>query len=174
MVVDLAEILWRLLNTMGIKSTLSYVLDLDHLRRAIAECIDGKYQILHLSCHGDEKGIALADNHQPTWVEFAGAFQDMSASPIALVMSSCCGASSGIGRAFEDQARHPRIIFGSTDKLGFSQYAAAWAVLYYRFRTDGFKISAAKTALEQIADVVHSSFVYRRRDESTKRCLRYP
>ncbi len=53
MVVDLAEILWRLLNTMGIKSTLRYVLDLDHLRRAIAECIDGKYQILHLSCHGD-------------------------------------------------------------------------------------------------------------------------
>lgn len=79
----------------------------------------------------------------------------MSASPTALVTSSCCGASSGIERAFKRQVRRPKIIFGSTDKLYPIQYVAAWSILYYRFETDGFKISAAKRAVDQRSYIPH-------------------
>lgn len=43
-----------LLNTMGIKTTLRYALDFEHLKKAIAECTDKRFRILHLVCHGDK------------------------------------------------------------------------------------------------------------------------
>ena len=80
-----------LLNTIRIENELRYVLDFAHFKKAISEGMHRRFQILHLSCHGDETGVALADNYQPAWAEFAHAFQD-SGSPPVLVMSACCGA----------------------------------------------------------------------------------
>ena len=54
-----------LLDTMGINSKLRYVLVFELLKRAIDECANGNFQVLHLSCHGDEKSIVLTNNHQP-------------------------------------------------------------------------------------------------------------
>jgi hypothetical protein len=163
-----------LLSTICVEHELRYVLDFPHFEKAIKESIEKRCQIFHLSCHGDATGIALANNYQPTWDEFAQAFQQNEVAPPVLVMSSCCGAASQIGRAFEKQARRPKIIFGSTEPLNFSQYAVAWSILYHRFKTDGLVKSAARTALQHITATVHRSFVYRRWSGDQGKYLTYP
>lgn len=89
-------------------------------------------------------------------------------------MSACCGASSGIGKAFQEIDERPTIIFGSTEALDFSEYAVAWSILYHRFKTDGIRKPTAQLALQQITAVVHELFIYRRWDEKKKAYLRYP
>src|SRR5439155_14366959 len=91
----------HLLNILRVKNKLRFVLNLDHFKKALREASHENFQVIHLSCHGDDDGVALADNCQPTWDKFAGYFQSLTKCPPALVMSACCGAASGIGDAFK-------------------------------------------------------------------------
>jgi hypothetical protein len=163
-----------LLKTIRIENLLRYVLDFDHLKKCVTECHKNKFDILHISSHGSEDGIALADDSRPSWGDFASLFDGRWEYPTVLVMSSCCGASSGIGDAFKKIEGGPAIIFGSTDALSFGEYAVAWSILYHRFNSDGITRSAAQLALQQITAVAHESFIYRRWDEKKKSFLRYP
>jgi hypothetical protein len=71
------------------------------------------YDVLHLSCHGDDKGIAVTDNKNVDWPDLAALFTENNYQPSALVMSACCGASDGLAEAFEGKSRmRPNIIFG--------------------------------------------------------------
>ena len=163
-----------LLYTMRIENKLRYVLDFEHFKKALEECAEGRFEVLHISCHGGEDGIALADNVQPDWNEFCGAFQDMDYVPPVLVMSACCGASSGIAQAFARQEKHPKIILGSQKALTYSQYAAAWSILYHRFQSGKLNRDTAQLALKQIVAVVDKSFRYLRWDGEKKKFLHYP
>jgi hypothetical protein len=78
-----------------------------------------------------------------------------------VVMSACKGASTGIGQAFADREKRPKIIFGSTTNRDYDDYAVAWAILYRRFGRSGVHREAAQKALRDICAVVHHSFVYR-------------
>ena len=151
-----------LLDTIHVKNELRYVLDLTHLRRAVKECVDRGFDVLHVSSHGNDKGIALANDRGPKWDRFVSTFQHASKAPRVFVMSSCCGASSKIGAALTKASHRPEIIFGSTKNLGFSDYAAAWAIVCHRLQADGVSRDSARAALKQISAVVHESFVYRR------------
>jgi len=159
----------NLLNTMGVTNKVRFVLTRAFLKRAVEEA--SAYSIVHVSCHGNNSGIAVGNlSGQLNWPEFAMLFQCRAEAPY-LVMSSCCGAASGIGSAFEASGVRPPIIFGSTEVLGYSEYSAAWAVLYHRFVCDGLSKDTAQTALKQINAVVHDSFLYRRWDEE-RECYR--
>lgn len=163
-----------ILNILGITNELHFVLDREHLEKAIADAKDGNCNLIHLSCHGGEDGIALADDDRPTWDEFADFFQRKDWSPKALVMSSCCGASSGIHKAFKRRKKRPGIIFGSSDKRFYDQYTVAWAILYRHFKTDGIDKDAAQQALKEIHAVVSDKFLYRRWSASRHQYLYYP
>ena len=89
-------------------------------------------------------------------------------------MSSCCGASSGVGEAFENVKLRPNIIFGSTDERYYDEYAVAWAILYRTFLNNKVTRDAAQQALAHITAVVKPSFRYRRWDHMKKRYLSYP
>ncbi len=156
-----------LLNTIWVDCELRMVLNGAYFRRAIREAAEKEYTVLHLSCHGDENGIAFTDNSQPTWDEFAQMFQVLPSVPPVLVMSSCCGADGDIGRAFKRRTKRPKIIFGSTKALTYSEYCTAWAILYHRFKCDGANRKTAMTAMRQISAVVNDSFVYRRWDSQS-------
>lgn len=161
-----------LLDAMQVKSELRMVLRPKYLRAAIIRAARD-FDVLHLSCHGDEDGISIVDADL-SWEEFVDLFRDTPHDLPALVLSSCCGASSDITRAFATSAKRPRIIFGSTEALTYGDYCVAWAILYNRFRTNGVSRDSARQAMKQINAVVHQSFVYRRWDEQTKRYLKYP
>jgi hypothetical protein len=152
----------NLLNTMDVQNKLRMVIDLDHFKEAIRDAAAHEFDVLHLSCHGDDSGIALCDNSQPSWKEFAKIFDDKRYSPSALIMSACCGASGGIGEAFRNVKHRPMIIFGSITPLSYGEYCAAWAILYHRLTVDGVNRPAARTAMEHINAVVTHQFVYRR------------
>jgi hypothetical protein len=165
----------ELLKLLGASPKLLYALDRSHFQKAIEFAAEHKYEALHISCHGDENGIALtAKKDELEWNEFAACFQKTTRCPDALIMSACCGADSKIGLEFAKVRLRPKIIFGSTDSRSYSQYAVAWALLYRRFMLKGINRDAAQDALSQINAVVHTAFKYRRWDQSSKKYLVFP
>lgn len=163
-----------ILNILSISNKLRFVLDREHFQKAISEAKAMNCSLLHLSCHGGHDGIALADNDQPTWEEFARVFQRNQWCPKALVMSSCCGATSGIRKAFASMPKRPGIIFGSSDERSYGEYTVAWAILYRRFKRDGIDKNSAQEALKEIHAVVSDKFLYRRWSTSQHEYLSYP
>jgi hypothetical protein len=159
---------------MGIENLLRMVIDLDHFRQAVRDAAGHRFDVLHLSCHGGDDGIALCDDARLSWEELALIFETMQYNPTALVMSTCCGAASGIGDAFQVCKYGPDIIFGSKVPLNISDYCVAWAILYHQLILDGVTLQAARTAMKNINAVVTNEFVYRRWDADASRYLYYP
>jgi hypothetical protein len=147
----------RLLQLLSVKSEMHIVLDERRLSRALKLAADDNFDVVHLSCHGDRSGIQLADQTDIDWEPFAALFQKHKLQPRALVMSACCGASSGIGEAFANARLRPDIIFGSKDPRDYHEYAVAWAILYRIFCLEGVNRDAAQKALAHINAVVHPS-----------------
>jgi hypothetical protein len=164
----------QLMKLLGALPELSYALDRKHFKAAIKFATSKRFKVLHLSCHGDEKSIALTNNSTITWPTLAEYFQDGEYCPDALVMSTCCGGAAGIAEAFARKKKGPKIIFGSTDERSYGQYAVAWAILYRRFMLSGVHRDAAQKALRQICAVVHPSFIYRRWDDDDRKYRFFP
>jgi hypothetical protein len=163
-----------ILNILGVGNKLRFALDLKHFEKAIAEAKARNYTVIHLSCHGDKNGVALANDDPLSWDKFADFFQRNDLCPKALVMSSCCGATRGIRKAFENKAKRPAIIFGSSDERSYGEYTVAWAILYHRFKEDGVDKDSAQQALKNINAVVSDRFLYRRWSNSRGEYLSYP
>lgn len=160
-------------NTIGIDSKLRMVLNKKYLKKAVGEAIEDGFDVLHLSCHGNDDGIALSDKTNLSWVEFAALFPRFDKAP-ALVMSSCRGAVKGISNAFVDKRHPPPFIFGSEKTLRYDTYAAAWALLYRQLSRHGLSRETGQEAMEHIIAVFHISFVYRRWDDKARKYLQYP
>lgn len=164
----------RLLQLLNVKSEMHIVLDKTRLGRALRLAADETFDVIHLSCHGDTDGIRLADGTDIDWDELATLFQKHKVQPRALVMSACCGASSGIGEAFAEVRLRPDIIFGSKDARDYHDYAVAWAILYRIFCLDGVNRDTAQQALAHINAVVSPAFRYRRWDDGDGKYLFFP
>jgi hypothetical protein len=165
---------YHLTKLLRIDSKLIYALDKRHLEKAITLAGEDGYDVVHLSCHGGDDGIAVTDNTQVGWREFVQLFNKKHFGPEALVMSSCCGASDGLRDEFEKIKFRPKIIFGSTDERGYNEYAVAWTILYDRFRTEGVDREVAREALRAICATVHANFRYLRWDDERQQYLRFP
>ncbi len=171
----------KILSTLNIKADIRLALDREYFRKAVNRALKRKCDVLHISCHGDNEGIGLCsddpDSSQPmgfSWDEMAGLFQGHDHSPKALVMSACCGAASGIGKAFEKVEKRPKIIIGSTDERYIYDYVAAWALLYRSFKKSGITRDAAQKVLQEICAVVHENFRYLRWDDERSHYRTYP
>jgi hypothetical protein len=158
------------------KSTHKIVLDAKMLRRAIKAAARNEYDILHLSCHGDEQGIQLTDEAELSWDELADCFQGLERVPEALVVSSCVGGDHGISRAFKDRKKRPHVIFGAEGRKGrritFPGACIAWPVLYTTLARAGLTPEAFKDAVTKMNLITKHQFVYRRWREGKYR--RYP
>jgi hypothetical protein len=163
-----------ILNILGVSNELRFALDRQHFEKAIADAKGLNSTVIHLSCHGDKHGVALTTNYQPSWDKFASFFQNNRWCPKALVMSACCGATSGLRSAFKNKSKRPEIIFGSSDERSYGEYTVAWAILYHRFKKEGINKESAQRALKDINAVVSDKFLYRRWSNSRKEYLSYP
>jgi len=164
----------HLTKLLRIESRLLYALDKKHLAKAIALGANDGYDVLHLSCHGGDDGVAVTDSTHIDWPEFVKLFTDNHYRPSALIMSSCCGAADGLADEFEKAGSRPKIIFGSTDERTYNEYAVAWTILYNLFRTDGVHRDVAREALRAISAIVHRNFRYLRWNDGRKAYLEYP
>lgn len=108
---------FQLLKLLAHTLELRYALDRAHFKLAIEEATQKRYKPLHLSCHGGNSDLQLSDMTNISWATFAGYFQGGDYCPDALVTSARKGASTGIGQAFADREKQPKIIFGSTNEL---------------------------------------------------------
>jgi hypothetical protein len=158
------------------KATYKIALNAKTLCRAIRAASSGAYDILHLSCHGDEEGIQLTDEAELSWEELADCFQEIEQIPRALVISSCLGGDNGIARAFQDRKRRPSVIFGAEGKrnrrITFRGACITWPILYTSLAKIGLTPEAFKDAISKMNLITKHQFVYRRWDEGKYR--RYP
>ena len=158
------------------KSSHKVALDVKTLRRAINHASNSGYDILHLSCHGDEKGIELTDETQLSWDELADCFQDAGHTPHALVISSCVGGDAGVADAFRNRKCRPSVIFGAEGKkerrITFPGACISWPILYTSLASQGLTRDAFKDAVTKMNLITKHDFVYRRWHEGKYR--RYP
>jgi hypothetical protein len=168
----------QLLKVFGIRSELRIALTQKQFVKALNRASRKKFDVLHFSSHGNEDGIGFAadkdDEPVLKWRAFARLFEESGFGPKALVMSSCCGATSGIEDAFEKIKSRPNIIFGSTSSRYYHDYVVAWAILYRRFKRKGVTRVVAQEALKDICAVVHPTFIYRRWDDDEDCYRHYP
>jgi hypothetical protein len=164
----------ELTRLLGIQSDLLYALDKPHFEKAIAHAAKGDYDVVHVSCHGDDVGIAVTNNSPIDWPAFVELFRKHKCSPHALVMSSCCGASDDLANEFEKVPWGPNIIFGSIDDRNYNEYAVAWTILYNLFKTKGVHRDVAREALRAIRAVAHNNFRYLRWSDDMKVYRQYP
>jgi hypothetical protein len=152
------------------------VLNKKLLCKAIKTASEKGYEIFHLSCHGDKKGIQLTDGTNLSWEEFAECFQTTKTMPGALIISSCVGGDSGIARAFAKRKHRPSVIFGSEGKkshrITFPGACISWPILYTVLATRGVGADAFKDAVRKMNKITAHRFVYRRWADTAYR--RYP
>jgi len=163
-----------LTRLLGIKSDLVYALDKSHFEKAIAHAANGDYDVVHVSCHGDDVGIAVTNNSPINWPDFVELFRKYKCNPHALIMSSCCGATDDLANEFEKIPYGPYIIFGSIDERNYNEYAVAWTILYNLFKTKGVHRDVAMEALRAIRAIVHNNFRYLRWKDDKKEYVQYP
>jgi hypothetical protein len=158
------------------KAKYKIALNAKTLCRAIKAASNGGYDILHLSCHGDEDGIQLTDETELSWDQLADCFQHTAQVPHALVISSCVGGDAGVAHAFRDRKRRPTVIFGAEGRSGcritFPGACISWPILYTSLARKGLSRDAFKDALTKMNLITKHEFVYRRWHEGKYR--RYP
>jgi hypothetical protein len=86
----------EVLKVPRIPSLYRVVLDRKMLKKAVAEAGRFETDIFHLSCHGDETGIQLADGEELGWEELADELTPLASRSRILVNSSCAGAHRGL------------------------------------------------------------------------------
>jgi hypothetical protein len=151
-------------------------LDASTLCRAIKHASSNRYDILHLSCHGDEDGIELTDGSELSWEDLAACFRSPSQSLRALVVSSCVGGDAGVAEAFRNSTRPPTVIFGAEGRkrkrITFPGACISWPILYTSLARTGLTPEAFKDAVTKMNLITKHEFVYRRWHEGKYR--RYP
>lgn len=157
------------------KASYKIALDSDTLRQAIAHAANSRYDIFHLSCHGDKVGIQLSNPTELSWDELADCFQDAQHTPRALVVSSCVGGDAGVARAFSTRKRRPAVIFGAEGtkarRIIFPGACISWPILCTALARAGVTREAFKDAVAKMNLITKHQFVYRRWQEGEyRRC----
>ncbi|MGC1547034.1 MAG: hypothetical protein WA777_00745 [Rhodanobacter sp.] len=110
------------------KSHVQYriAIDLMRLKKAIAEAAgDSRFNILHLSCHGDFDGVELTSRKQIDWPGLASILQMFAGPEKILVMSSCKGGNAGLTKALEKKGIIFGWVFGATEDVGYTDSCLA-------------------------------------------------
>ena len=158
------------------RSKYKVALNAGTLCRAIEYASTGRYDILHISCHGDGKGIQLTDETELSWGELADCFQDTGPLPYALVVSSCVGGDAGVAHAFGTRKHRPSVIFGAegrkAQRITFPGACVSWPILYTSLARGGLTPDAFKDAVSKMNSITKHEFVYRRWHDGKYR--RYP
>lgn len=156
----------EVLKIQSCRTDYRIVLTRRFLQQAIKEAIRGDYSIFHLSCHGAEDGIRLADGEDIDWLALAEMFVPYATSERCLVMASCSGGHDDFTKALAKAGAHFGYVFGSTDGdgVGFTDSCLAWSVLYRELieAKKGLDRKVLRKAVDTINAVAPGDFVYRR------------
>lgn len=166
----------EILKIRGLSTEYRIALTKTLLKRVIKEAADGEFQIFHLSAHGNDTSICLADETALTWAALAKLLKRISGPERGLVMATCGGGDRQLTQALIEGGVSFGWVFGSTvERVSFSDSCLAWSILYNRLAgKQGFGRPVLKETLAAINAAIEGDFVYRRWDEAKGRYLRYP
>jgi hypothetical protein len=166
----------EVLKVRGIRSWYRPALNQAMLVRAIDEATRRDATVFHLSCHGNEEGVVLADDTPLPWDELAELFQPFATESRLLVNSSCGGGHGGCANAFQKASNRFGYICGSTaDIVDFQDSCIAWSILYNVIaNAENTSPPTMRSAIEKINAVVAGDFVYRRWDSRLGKYRYYP
>ncbi len=151
-------------------------LDKKKLFMGIKEAARLEFDVLHLSCHGDDVGIQLSDMSIIDWLELVDLLDVFATPQRILVMSSCAGGSIGLTKALVNQDTIFGWVFGAVKNIGFTDSCLAWSILYRLLeKLDGpCDSETGQRAVDAINALVEGNFLYRRWDASLKKYRVYP
>src|SRR5580704_6197426 len=123
----------ELLKIQQVRTSYKIVFDKDHLARAIGDARAGDFQVLHISAHGDNRGISLTDGNFVTWLDLAELLTTFGGVPNKagriLVVSSCMGGYVGLSKALQKRKVAFRFLFGSTARAGSRFHAFVFGLV---------------------------------------------
>lgn len=167
----------ELLKVLRVPSRYRIVLDRKMLKKAVAEAAKFEADIFHLSCHGDELGIQLADGDDLDWDALAEDLAPLAAPNRIFINAGCVGGHNGIAKAFRATRKRFGFLCGSTRSVddggvGYHDACLAWSILYNVLANHGSRSRVAfQDAIDRINAAVAGDFVYRRWD-GKNRCYR--
>ena len=165
----------EVLKVRRIPSRYRIVFDGEMLNKAIAEALAFDTNIFHLSCHGDESGVQLADGEDIAWRGLADTLAPLASANRILVVSACVGGHVGLAKAFADTPARFGYLCGSSarDGVGFHDSCLAWSLLYNVLANrDAADREAFQDGIRRMNAAVEGGFVYRRWDGN--KYLSYP
>lgn len=145
------------------------------LKRAIHEAHRGAYDIFHLSCHGDDDGIQLANGDLINWLDLGEMFRKYADHSRILVMASCSGGHNDFTKALTKTQAIFGYVVGSAsdDGVGFTDSCIAWSIFYREIIQKGSDRPTIQRAIRKINSACEGEFVYRRWEASSNVYLRY-
>ena len=154
----------EVLKMQACRTEYRMVLTTAYLRKAINEANEQNYVIFHLSCHGADDGIQLADGEEVDWLSLARMFKTYARKDRCLVLASCSGGHFAFTKALVKSGATFGYVFGSTDPegVGFTDSCLAWSVLYRGLIENGLNRATLRKAVDVINKVAPGDFVSRR------------
>ncbi len=133
------ELIKRALAIAEIRTTLKMAVDGERFVNALVACgeqlISQQFDVpvLHISAHGDEKGIQLTNKESVAWADLEkrlGQLNEALGGQLILCMSSCQGARAW-NMALNHSPRAYSVLVGSEQKPTWTETAIGFAVFYH-------------------------------------------
>ena len=130
--------------------------------------------IIHISAHGDSKGLVLSDSSRVDWHELKTLLQPVNKAlnRSLIVCMSCCEGYSGVQMAITlDQEDYPFFaLVGNHKSPTWAETSVAFST-FYHLLNKGHYVTEAVSAMNSAAGV--SSFCVERAEDSRKYYIEY-
>jgi hypothetical protein len=131
------------LNLAQIPCTHNLVIDRNMLQVSLTsklneECVrlGNKLPLLHLSMHGNEKGISLSNNDFLNWQELWQLLTPISNAMqggLVICMSTCFGSYGAYMANFAQKSLNYGALIGNTSKTQWADSAVAYITFYHQY-----------------------------------------
>lgn len=126
--------LCELLKLSGIEHRYREVINREFLTKALLEVGYSEARYVHISCHGNSKGIELSDGDFVTWDEFHDLVWSECGKALAgrVLVFSACAVGRGIGVLLKKHSTFCARIVAPTRKIYWDEGLAAYSTFYFR------------------------------------------
>ncbi len=117
------------LRTLGIKSVCQSARSVEDLKSLCKMFKTGKFDVLHIACHGCKDGIGVSDGSLVSWVQFVEMLGDGIQGKM-IVISACDGGCSELPKLFAAVQSRPNEIVGPAGKVAWDRLLIGIQVFY--------------------------------------------
>ena len=138
-----------------------YVRTRDQFSKAIREFGKSKYRYLHLSCHGNQKGMCTTNQEKINFDELANLLKPYMTGR-RLLVSACKMVHQDLAKALIPASECTSVV-GPTTDIAFTDSAVVWASVYHlAFSQDARRITRddLQVKLKQACKLFGVSFAF--------------